>query len=263
MLNLAGYFLRIENRKQAAFTLAEVLITLAIIGVVAALTIPSLVNKYKERQRITQLKKTYAVLNQAFQFAYIEHGAPSKWSLTKTDTGMVDSDGNPIYDKEGMNIVSVYLSKYLRSAGTNIFTFDSMKGLNGVYSKRNTTKLEAGETDPGIILADGTFVRMGWVNNTACDDNKKRCSDIMVYLPEKNQQVGVTLFYFYLTEKGIVPAGEKDDDIYSFEANCNVKNSSISTSYSGRGCTAWAIQKGNMDYLRCNDLSWDGNDKCQ
>ena len=41
----------------SAFTLAEVLITLAIIGVVAAVTIPSLVNKYQERVKITKLKK--------------------------------------------------------------------------------------------------------------------------------------------------------------------------------------------------------------
>lgn len=40
-----------------AFTLAEVLITLAIIGVVAAMTMPSLIQKYQEQKRVTQLKK--------------------------------------------------------------------------------------------------------------------------------------------------------------------------------------------------------------
>ena len=47
------------------FTLAEVLITLAIIGIVAALTIPSLANGYQKRVLTSQLQKAYAELSQA------------------------------------------------------------------------------------------------------------------------------------------------------------------------------------------------------
>lgn len=50
-----------------AFTLAEVLITLGIIGVVAAMTLPSLVGNYKKKQAVTQLQKVYTVLNQALR----------------------------------------------------------------------------------------------------------------------------------------------------------------------------------------------------
>lgn len=49
-----------------AFTLAEVLITLGIIGVVAAMTIPVLVNKIDDKANIARWKKTYSVLNNAF-----------------------------------------------------------------------------------------------------------------------------------------------------------------------------------------------------
>src|SRR5574344_629312 len=56
-------------KKHIAFTLAEVLITLAIIGVVAALTIPTLIKNYQQKQYETQLKKTYSTLSQAFQSA--------------------------------------------------------------------------------------------------------------------------------------------------------------------------------------------------
>ena len=48
-----------------AFTLAEVLITLGIIGIVAALTIPTLVNNYQKAQYVTALKKAYTQFNQA------------------------------------------------------------------------------------------------------------------------------------------------------------------------------------------------------
>ena len=48
-----------------AFTLAEVLITLVIIGVVAALTIPTAINKYKEQELKSQFKKAYSIIKQA------------------------------------------------------------------------------------------------------------------------------------------------------------------------------------------------------
>jgi prepilin-type N-terminal cleavage/methylation domain-containing protein len=49
------------------FTLAEVLITLSIIGVVAALTIPTLTRNYEKQLWITQYKATYSILSQAFK----------------------------------------------------------------------------------------------------------------------------------------------------------------------------------------------------
>ena len=52
-------------KKHAAFTLAEVLITLGIIGVVAAMTMPSLVSHYQRKVLETQFKKSYSVLSQA------------------------------------------------------------------------------------------------------------------------------------------------------------------------------------------------------
>ena len=55
----------ISFSKKAALTLSESLITLMIIGVVAALTIPSLINTYKERQFKTAWKTAYSDLVQA------------------------------------------------------------------------------------------------------------------------------------------------------------------------------------------------------
>jgi len=57
---------KILNKKAiSAFTLAEVLITLVIIGVIAAITVPSLISKYKEEQLKTQFKKTYSTITRA------------------------------------------------------------------------------------------------------------------------------------------------------------------------------------------------------
>ena len=46
-----------QNIRRAAFTLAEVLITLGIIGVVAAMTMPSLITNYQKKVWTDQLKK--------------------------------------------------------------------------------------------------------------------------------------------------------------------------------------------------------------
>ena len=51
--------LRLFLRRLAAFTLAEVLITLGIIGVVAALTLPSLIENHKKQVIVSRLNKVY------------------------------------------------------------------------------------------------------------------------------------------------------------------------------------------------------------
>jgi prepilin-type N-terminal cleavage/methylation domain-containing protein len=53
--------------KTKAFTLAEVLITLGIIGVVAAMTLPTLIQNHKNRELQTQFKKSYSTLSQILQ----------------------------------------------------------------------------------------------------------------------------------------------------------------------------------------------------
>lgn len=65
---------------KAGFTLAEVLITLGIIGVVAAITIPALITKYNEITTQTKLKKMFATLLNAEKMAFAEYGeAPESW----------------------------------------------------------------------------------------------------------------------------------------------------------------------------------------
>jgi prepilin-type N-terminal cleavage/methylation domain-containing protein len=54
-----------ENTKKG-FSLTEVLIALGIIGLVSVMTIPTLLNKYKEKRTSTHLKKIYSQLSQAY-----------------------------------------------------------------------------------------------------------------------------------------------------------------------------------------------------
>ncbi len=69
--------------KKAAFTLAEILITLAVIGVVAALTIPTLINKYNQTVTETRLKQFYSSMNQAIQLSEIDNGSKTTWDFNE------------------------------------------------------------------------------------------------------------------------------------------------------------------------------------
>ena len=71
--------------KKSAFTLAEVLITLGIIGVVAALTIPNVVSNYKKKVVETRLAKLYSVLNQAVELSEEKNGACTTWEWGDVD----------------------------------------------------------------------------------------------------------------------------------------------------------------------------------
>ena len=62
-----------------AFTLAEVLITLGIIGVVAALTMPSLIADHREKETVAKLKKVYSTLDNAYMLARNEHCETADW----------------------------------------------------------------------------------------------------------------------------------------------------------------------------------------
>ena len=53
--------------KKTGFTLAEVLITLGIIGVVAAMTIPTLITNYQKKQFEAQFAKTYSTIMNGFR----------------------------------------------------------------------------------------------------------------------------------------------------------------------------------------------------
>ena len=69
----------VKGRSKCAFTLAEVLITLGIIGVVAALTLPSVINNYKKQVTVAKLQKAYSVINQAFKQSEVDNESSEYW----------------------------------------------------------------------------------------------------------------------------------------------------------------------------------------
>jgi len=67
---------------KAAFTLAEVLIVLGIIGIIAEMTIPTLFANYQKQVYVTRLKKTYSQFNQALQLMTHDYGCDGDLKCT-------------------------------------------------------------------------------------------------------------------------------------------------------------------------------------
>ena len=88
-----------------AFTLAEVLITLGIIGVVAAMTMPSLMQNYKRQQATARIKKFVSVINQALISAENDLGPREDWVIGEMD----NSDS-------AYNFLNTYIKPYIKSA---------------------------------------------------------------------------------------------------------------------------------------------------
>ena len=66
-----------HNTRRVGFTLAEVLITLGIIGIVSAMTIPTLVKNYQKKVLKNQFIQSYAIINQAWGLMKADLGLPS------------------------------------------------------------------------------------------------------------------------------------------------------------------------------------------
>lgn len=114
-----------EIKEKLAFTLAEVLITLGVIGVVAAITIPGLITSYNKKITETRLAKFYSVFNQAIRLSVAENGDVDTWD------DYWDNDGIITGGQENQTGVEkafdTYLRPYMQIAYKREYTMDKIK----------------------------------------------------------------------------------------------------------------------------------------
>ena len=142
------------------FTLAEVLITLGIIGVVAALTIPTLVQRNTNETHVQQLKKVYATLMQAAETAMAENNSTD---LFETPLGAARTPLalNGVYASVNKAAVKSFLNTYFKVAvdcdSTPAPCFaNSYKALDGSdYNFINGGTFPSGDC---VSLADGVAI---------------------------------------------------------------------------------------------------------
>ena len=98
----------IKSKTQTAFTLAEVLITLGVIGVVAALTMPTLVQNYKKHVVESKLKKFYTTMKQAELMSVNDNGPIEYWDWVQ--------NGGTSNNEIVLNWYNKYFAPYLKTA---------------------------------------------------------------------------------------------------------------------------------------------------
>lgn len=111
-----NYVIQEGNMKKGnAFTLAEVLITMAIIGVVAALTIPNIVQNYKKKVATVRLKKFVSSMHQAIALSELENGSITSWNVAAyiPPTGDPNSDEYKDAYKQNSDNALAFFNKYL------------------------------------------------------------------------------------------------------------------------------------------------------
>lgn len=142
----AAHAAQFNNIRRVAFTLAEVLITLGVIGIVAALTMPALIGNYKRKQTVTQLKKIYSSMQQSIQMSQAEYGDIQDWD----------------WSQNGQDFFTQYLGKnfnVVKNCGTEQGCWNStgILTLSGKEYSPNPLKSSGWSS---LILSDGVYISL-------------------------------------------------------------------------------------------------------
>ena len=231
--------------KSAAFTLAEVLITLGIIGVVAAMTMPALIANHRKTVLKTQFKKAYSELqqvNQNFIKDYDMNICEYNWQMwDETKSASASSKAT-----------SDAFIKYYTGDGTSkshILGYNQIKNLTGTKTVPPTLFDDGGAVD----IQKRTFYFEYGISNYKCPIISV---DVNGYYKRPNQ-FGVDIFSFRPTKDGkIIPIGNPqtiNDQINGSAVSggnnhsCTCTKKETDSTTNGVCCAYWASIDINPD----------------
>ncbi len=222
------------TKVKLAFTLAEVLITLGIIGIVAALTIPTLMTNYKAKKLRTQFLKSYSTIQQAIKLMQNDD--------VSLDPTMYHGRKFPFYkvfinylqaplDCGDSSVVGGRLAPcYGRTKGKPYISFDGKNEISGDY-------LDDGQ----IVLQDGSLILF---ENYYSSGIIWISVDLNGYNNPPNRW-GYDLFTFQLIDEEIKTMGDTGTQYTDFDKYCNPK---VSNNLNGIACAQKA--KEDTDYFK-------------
>ena len=235
-------------RKFNAFTLTEVLITLGVIGVVAALTIPVLSQNLKKQAYVTALRKDMSVLTQGFKLMLADSGTDdlrntevfgSNWPITMTDS----SKNNKINE----------FSKYFKVSSGSL-PFETPKPLGTISS--NLTKSIV-YIDYGLMIyssKSSPYVCFMLVSGSKfCTAGTGYPAILDVNGDAKPNTFGRDVFVLTINSSGIVTPFNKTISSFSANSNCNSCTSLCRGSHMGPCMSSCMSGGGNSSgcYSQC------------
>lgn len=170
---------------KSGFTLVETLITLGIIGVVAAITMPTLINNYKKTQTAEQLKQTYTLLQNAIQMAEKDYGEKQSWEFPTQ---------NDIF-------FQTYFNPYLKVIKTY-----SHSEIEKIAKRKCLNDTKYDETFNHYQLTNGSLVSIG-----ICNHCRPKCVTILIDVNsiQKPNKGGIDIFrYSFTLNDGLYSSGK-------------------------------------------------------
>ncbi len=218
------------NSCHKGFTLAEVLITLVIIGIIAAFTVPTLIQRTQNKEYSSKLKKAYSVLQQATHQIALNNGyAQGDYSFFLNDN-FIEEFAKVVNTQKTCNTT-------LECFGTS--SFNNYVCLNNSTSSTcNFTAQKSLITTDGLIYTvatnDSNYNRFGISDEDVANSLGRIVVDVNGQ--RKPNKIGIDTFIFFIVDKkGVVPAGAAST------AEC-------SRSSSGRTCAARVLREGDINY---------------
>lgn len=209
-----------------AFTLAEILITLGIIGVVAAMTLPALVQNYQAAILSTQLKKQYSIITNIMQKMNYDLGG-----LQVSD--MAYHTFAPVFKKYLTNTQDCGNAGCEDYGSTNEET--GMERVSNNYKTYTNNDLQNIRLDDGqVIISDGALFLI---------ENGPGGGPIFVSvdvngIKKRPNKWGQDLFTFQIFDNGkVLPMGHPDT-LYNSETACSATSTGPQN---GIGCTYRAL----------------------
>lgn len=226
-------------KRKYAFSLAEVLVTLTIIGVISVLTIPNLISKYHAHQNYVMLKKYQSILANAYALIIKEEDTFDTWKLVD---GLYGSKVVANYILENVKAEKVCIDNVgcwspTITKALNKKVNVTCGGLEGIGLNIVCAKLSDG-VNICIDMWGGGDIRNIFGVNT----NLNYASSIWVDVNGNSgpNVVGRDVFAFVMTEKGLKPAGSDSN-----AQKCNPKDMS---STSGVQCAYKVIKELGIKY---------------
>ncbi len=214
-----------NNKKKSAFTLAETLVTLMVLGIIATLTIPSVQNFANKRANAALAQKALSSISNATKDLQRENGAIRFWNLSSYE-----------------DILKMYKSK-MTASGTIISSYP-VKYLNGgAYDTTNmfSTSSSFINSDGMLFYIQANLTGSCTIGGTKNDDVRNACIDwgVDVNGAKGPNIIGRDIFGFYVTSDGAV---------YGEGGGPGLSSATCSTASSGWGCSARVIETGSIDW---------------
>lgn len=242
-----------------AFTLAEVLITVGIIGIVAALTLPALITNIKQQGYVSSLRETAALLSQA-GVNILQKNGESFVPVCTSDQAFADA-----LSSELSVIKTCASNQDIGECWHSGLNYKQLNGNLAVTNSCTSTSCYNADSTYRLVLKNGVLLALktrptpsaGWAGDSGIfPNNAIGFISVDINGFKEPNQIGRDIFYFLMVEKyGIYPAGTPgshySNRVFPSQGStttCNPSAVSAPPEWNGFNCATRVLGENSMTY---------------